>query len=922
MICPKCRANNPETVKFCGECGTALVLSQPPTTPSKPNPAQPIPSSQPSPPLVTETIQAAREELTTGSLFAGRYQIIEELGHGGMGRVYRALDKKLNEEVALKLVRPEIASDRSTLERFHNELKLARKISHPHVGRMYELMEEKGAHFITMEYVPGQDLRALIRQTGQLTVGKAIAIGEEICEGLAEAHKQGIVHRDLKPSNIIIDRAGSARIMDFGIARSLAVKSRTGAGVMIGTPEYMSPEQVEGKEVDARSDIYSLGIILYEMLTGRVPFEGDTPFAVGMKHKSEAPKNPKLLNPNIPDDLSGVILKCLVKDRSRRYPSATDMRNDLERIEKGLPTTERTAPERRPFTSKEITVKFQPKKLIIPALAVIALVAAAIIFWPKKPSNLDPKLVAVAVFENKTGDSKLDNIGSMAAERIMQGLAQAGQFSVAPMPSAEALAAESKNKDKLRALADLTKAAKIVHGDYYLQAETIQFHAWVEDMAAKKNLLALEPASGPIKDPAAALEPLRLRLMGGIACVFDPILKDFFSMMKEPPNFEAYREFMEGMKAWLRFEQSKAVEHLLRASERDPNLRSAFIYAAIGYINQDQYAKANELAERVEKSRADLSSAERILLDWLQAGLHGDLEIEFRTSRQLGMLSESPGWKYQMGLEGIRDNYPQEALEALARYDPYDEAWKDWSPAYWYVLTKAHHMLGNHKQELKEARRGRMQLPESVEMLANEVDAAAALGRTKDLQRLFEESKSLPPMSGNSPGNIMLLAGRELRAHGFKEDSIRVLNQALQWFEARPSEKKASEGNRYSQARAFYVLGKWDEAKALFEGLHSDVPDDIRYLGYVGATAARTGNKEEALKISKELEEDKRPYLFGYPTYWRARIAALLGDKEGAVNLLREATKQGYAYSSIHPTEDFESLADYPPYIQLMKPKG
>ena len=228
MKCPSCQTDNPSDSKFCKECAT------------------PLPSSRPSPPLVTETMETAHEELTTGTLFAGRYQIIEELGRGGMGRVYRALDKKLNEEVALKLVRPEIAADRSALERFHTELKLARRISHPHVGRMYELMEEKGSHFITMEYVPGQDLRGLIRQTGQLTMGKALAIGKEIAEGLGEAHKQGIVHRDLKPSNIIIDRAGSARILDFGIARSMGAKSRTGAGVMIGTPEYMSPEQVEG----------------------------------------------------------------------------------------------------------------------------------------------------------------------------------------------------------------------------------------------------------------------------------------------------------------------------------------------------------------------------------------------------------------------------------------------------------------------------------------------------------------------------------------------------------------------------------------------------------------------------------------------------------------------------------------------------
>ena len=482
MKCPSCQTDNPPDSKFCKECAT------------------PLPPSQPTPPLFTETLETAPQELTTGSLFAGRYQIIEELGHGGMGRVYRALDKKLNEEVALKLVRPEIAADRSTLERFHNELKLARKISHPNVGRMYELMEEKGAHFITMEYVPGQDLKALIRQTGQLTVGKAIAIGEEICDGLAEAHKQGIVHRDLKPSNIIIDRAGGARIMDFGIARSMTVKSRTGPGVMIGTPEYMSPEQVEGKEVNARSDIYSLGIILYEMLTGRVPFEGDTPFTVGVKHKSETPKNPKLLNPSVPDELSGVILKCLEKEKAKRYQSATDLRAELERLEKGLPTTARIAPERKAFTSKEITVKFQPKKLIIPALVVVALIIAAVIFWPKKASNLNPNLVAVAVFENKSGDPKLDYIGSLAAERIMQGLTQVGKFSVAPVPPREAIADKPGGKDKLRALAEVTRAGKIVHGDYYLQGENIQFHAWAEDIAANKNLLALEPSSGSVSD--------------------------------------------------------------------------------------------------------------------------------------------------------------------------------------------------------------------------------------------------------------------------------------------------------------------------------------------------------------------------------------------------------------------------------------
>ena len=289
-------------------------------------------------------MQATREEIMAGGLFAGRYQIIEELGCGGMGRVYRALDKKLNEEVALKLIKPEIAADRSTLGRFHNELKLARKISHPHVGRMYELMEEAGTHFITMEYVPGQDLRGLIRQTGKLAAETAMRIAGQVCEGLAEAHRLGVVHRDLKPSNIMIDKEGNARIMDFGIARSLGARVMTREGIIIGTPEYMSPEQMEGKAADRRSDIYSLGVVLFEMVTGRPPFEGDSAMSVALKHKTEMPPDPLWLNPQIDSDLGRIILKCLVKDPAMRYQTAEELLADLAFLEKGREPSPRTMP--------------------------------------------------------------------------------------------------------------------------------------------------------------------------------------------------------------------------------------------------------------------------------------------------------------------------------------------------------------------------------------------------------------------------------------------------------------------------------------------------------------------------------------------------------------------------------------------------
>jgi len=366
MICPKCQFENPPGSGFCNRCGTQI------------SPSTDIPFSQ------TETIQQPKEELTIGSTFAERYQIIEELGRGGMGNVYKVLDKELGEKVALKLLKPEIAADHRIIERFRNEIKFARKITHKNVCRMFDLSKAERTPYITMEYVSGEDLKSTLRRVGPLSEGKAVYIAKQVCEGLIEAHKLGVVHRDLKPQNIMIDKKGHPRIMDFGIARSMKGGGITTSGMMIGTPEYMSPEQVEGKEVDQRADIYAMGVILYEMVTGTTPFKGDTALSVAIKHTREKPRNPREINDRISVEISRLILKCLEKDRFKRYQSVQELLDVLNGISEGFPTTDRVLPD-KPSTSRALPGKPGLKNILIPVFAVIAVLIAAVLAWRFTP---------------------------------------------------------------------------------------------------------------------------------------------------------------------------------------------------------------------------------------------------------------------------------------------------------------------------------------------------------------------------------------------------------------------------------------------------------------------------------------------------------------------------------------------------------
>ncbi len=279
------------------------------------------------------TLAAAGDALRPGTLFANRYEVKDVLGAGGMGVVYRAFDRELQEPVAIKTLRPEaLAGDGVALERFKQEIRLARKIAHRNVVRTYDLGEADGMYYLTMEYVEGTSLKDLIASRGHLPVAVTLTVGKQLCRALEVAHEQGIIHRDIKPQNMVVEPTGFLKVMDFGIARLATApqgKGLTQDGMTIGTPDYMSPEQISGMELDARSDLYSAGVVLFECLTGRLPFEAESMYALMAKRLEEPPPDPRALNAEVPEQLAQVIMKAMAKELGGRYRSAGEMHDAL-----------------------------------------------------------------------------------------------------------------------------------------------------------------------------------------------------------------------------------------------------------------------------------------------------------------------------------------------------------------------------------------------------------------------------------------------------------------------------------------------------------------------------------------------------------------------------------------------------------------
>src|SRR5579863_141835 len=373
-------------------------------------------------------VQSSAPMLQAGDVLGGRYEILQLLGEGGMGAVYKARDRELDRPVALKLIRPELASNPSILARFKQELLLSRQVTHKNVIRIYDLGDADGVKFITMEFVEGRDLRALIQEKRKFSPEEAVEIMHQVCQALEAAHSVGVIHRDLKPQNIMRENSGRILVMDFGLARTVEGDGMTQVGALVGTMEYMSPEQALATDLDQRSDLFTAGLILYELLTGKMPFRADSALASLIKRTQERAVPISAHDSTIPGALSGVVSKCLERDPNLRYQSATEMLRDLDAWQgKRAAATLGFHPAVNPW-GQTIPWPLLTGIATFLVLAIVGYVFRANLLSPPAATSGPVQSLAILPFRNASGDPSLDWLGSSFADMLSTEIGQSAQL--------------------------------------------------------------------------------------------------------------------------------------------------------------------------------------------------------------------------------------------------------------------------------------------------------------------------------------------------------------------------------------------------------------------------------------------------------------------------------------------------------------
>ena len=554
-----------------------------------------------------------------GDVLGGRYEIVKLLGAGGMGAVYKAIDRELDRPVALKVIRPELASNSSMLARFKQELLLSRQVTHTNVIRIYDLGDADGVKFITMEFVEGRDLRALIHEKKKFSPEEAVEVMQQVCQALQAAHSVGVIHRDLKPQNIMREESGRILVMDFGLARTMEGDGMTQTGALVGTMEYMSPEQALGKELDQRSDVFTAGLILYELLTGNMPFKAETALASLIRRTQERAIPVSDLDRNIPAALSGIVSKCLERDPNLRFQTAQDVLRALDSWQgKRAAATLGFHADLKPWGQ---TI---PWPIVSGVVTLLLLVIVGYLYRGKLfPPKTEPAIsLAVMPFQNSSGDDTWDWLGPSLSDMLSTDVGQSSHLRTVPPDRMQQVLHDLRiapnspmDSTSLGRVADFTNADTLVWGQYTKLGDQIRIDATVQDRKHNRTT-KVKTEAGSQKDLPQAVDRLAAMIRQSLALSSD-LVKELQAQSFKPSSnsVEALKDYNEGLQFLRQGNNLEAQKRLVAATTEDPQFADAFsrlgeAYSALGYDSD-----AEQSSRRAVELSQNLPLAQRYFME-------------------------------------------------------------------------------------------------------------------------------------------------------------------------------------------------------------------------------------------------------------------------------------------------------------------
>jgi tetratricopeptide (TPR) repeat protein len=897
------------------------------------------------------SVPAAATALKAGDVLGGRYEILELLGEGGMGAVYKARDRELERFVAIKVIRPELAVSLPILARFKQELLLAHQVTHKNVIRIYDLSEADNVKFITMEFIEGEDLRHVLQAKGKFSPAEATAVIRQVCLALEAAHGVGVIHRDLKPQNIMQDKQGRILVMDFGLARSVDSDGMTRTGALVGTMEYMSPEQAMGQALDQRSDIFALGLIFYELLTGKMPYKADSVVASLLKRTQERAAPVSSHDGAIPKQLSTLVSRCIEPDVNLRYQNVSQILADLDAWRDGRAAASIRFPTGAKPWGQAVPWHWIGGIAAALVLVVVGFMLRGKLFGPKAHAGPAVSL-AILPFRNASGDPGMDWLGPSIAEMLSTDVGQSAQLRTVSPNNMQQIFSDLRispstalDATAIRRVADSSKADRVVWGQYVKLGDQIRIDASLQDMKNDRTVPLRIDVPSDKEIPGAIdrlAESIRQKLALGEDVVkelkassFQPTtqsvaaLRDYnqgVKLRRDGNNLEAQREFEAATKedpgfalGWARLAQSysslgydgeaeQAAQKAVSLSQNLPEAEKYMISAIRSQVTKN-YAEAIKAYETLAKASPDNYDVELALVGLYQESGALDKARDI-LEKLVAANRKDVVATVELGRVTIKSGDPQGSLEPLNRgYSLAIQADnQEQKAASLHLIAVAYGMLSKPEDDLRNEQDALViwRLIGHKRGLAFSLNESArtqaVLGKNKEAQANYQEALQIRREIGDKRGvgATLLDFGNFVDDRGDHDQALKLFKESLQV--QRDTSNEGLQATCLNNIGTVYAeKGQYEDALTYYQQAlqlreKSKVPQDIvEAVHNLGETAADMGQYDQAISYYLRALELRRgmadPHGAAIESYSLGRLFDYQGRLGAAINSKGDALK-------------------------------